>query len=186
MWMNGYVYPQCGISLIKFHKLINRQRREGYTVVPSFISYLPLSFKMSALFGFFFINFFSGLKINGSTFIIIYFKVDHTCQTQEYYYRRQTKLWKGNVFIPVCDSVHRGVEVYTPQADHPLGQTPSLADFPHSQIPPGRHTPSLADTLLGRHPLQRTVRILLECFLVQEICSMRMFLSTKNVLTLLY
>ena len=24
------------------------------------------------------------------------------------YYRPQTKLWEGNVFTPVCDSVHRG------------------------------------------------------------------------------
>ena len=52
------------------------------------------------------------------------------------FYRPQTKLRKGNVFIPVCDSVHRG-EVYTL-----LGRHPSHLD---------RHPQ--ADTHLGRPPL---------------------------------
>ena len=55
-----------------------------------------------------------------------------------------TKLRQGNVFTPVCHSVHRGeclhlVRGTCPLGRHPPGQTPSRAD--------GRHPPSL-----GRHP----------------------------------
>ena len=76
--------------------------------------------------------------------------------------------------LSVSHSVHRGGEVYTPPGRHPSGQTHK----PPGQTPPlARHTPHL-----GRHchpqppppgrpttprqPLQRTVRILLECILV--------------------
>ena len=61
-------------------------------------------------------------------------------------YRPQTNLRKGNVFKPVCQSVHRGRGVCLSAcwADNPLGQTPPWADT----------------------PLQRTVCILLECILV--------------------
>ena len=63
----------------------------------------------------------------------------------------------------------------TPQADTPR-QTPPCTDTPLGKHPPGRHPP------LGRHhptgqtpqrPLQRTVRILLECILV-VLCEQRM------------
>ena len=58
-----------------------------------------------------------------------------------YYYCPQMKLWEGNVFTPVCDSVHGGVSQHAmgwrglplglggctaPWADIPLGQTHSL------------------------------------------------------------
>ena len=88
-----------------------------------------------------------------------------------YHYRPQTKLRKGNVFTPVCQSFcsQGGLPsaywdtppwVDTPWADTSPGQTPLL----------GRH-PSPADTLLSRHPhtrrlLLRMVCILLECILV--------------------
>ena len=58
-------------------------------------------------------------------------------------YRPQTKLRKGNVFIPVCDSVHG--------------------------VGGGRCTPPSRQTPLPGRPLQRTVRILLECILVNRI-----------------
>ena len=78
-----------------------------------------------------------------------------------HFYCTQMKLRKGNVFTPVCDSVHRG-EVYIPwantsppgrhlQADPPRqtdtapGQTPPRADTPR-QIPLGRQTSPWADT----------------------------------------
>ena len=64
-----------------------------------------------------------------------------------------TKLWQGNIFTPVCHSVHRrGVCLSACWDTHsPLGQTPpSWADTPW-QTPPDRHTP-WADTRLGRHP----------------------------------
>ena len=57
---------------------------------------------------------------------------------------RKRSCGKGNVFTPVYDSIHRG------------GFTPPLADTQ----PPRADTPP-------RWPLQRTVRILLECILVQ-------------------
>ena len=63
-------------------------------------------------------------------------------------YRPQTKLRKGNVFTPVCHSVHTGGGVHSPGQTSPE-QTPPWAD-----IPP-------------RRPLQRTVRIPLECIVVQ-------------------
>ena len=81
------------------------------------------------------------------------------------FYRPKTKLWEGNVFTPVCHSVHRAEGVYlsacwdthtpgqTPPGKHPTGQTP-----PWANTPPGRHPP--------RRSLPRTVRILLECILV--------------------
>ena len=69
-----------------------------------------------------------------------------------------TKLRQGNIFTSVCHSVHRGcIPAYPAHAGiHPLGRHPSR------QTPP----------FLGRHPLrrplQRTVRILLECILVDK------------------
>ena len=61
------------------------------------------------------------------------------------FYRPQTKLRKGNVFTPVCVSVHGGV--YTPL---------------------GRHTPPWQTLPPPRGPPQWTVRILLECILVSH------------------
>ena len=54
------------------------------------------------------------------------------------YYRPQTKLRKGNVFTPVCDSVHRG-EVTPPGQTplYPLPETPTAADGTH---PAGMHS----------------------------------------------
>ena len=56
------------------------------------------------------------------------------------YYRPQTKLRKGNVFTPVCDSVHGGV--YTPWTHthtpgHPPPETVTAADGTH---PTGMHS----------------------------------------------
>ena len=54
---------------------------------------------------------------------------------------RKQSCGKGNVFTPVCDSVHGGVH---PLGIHPPpGQTPLWADTPW------------ADTSLDRHPLGR-------------------------------
>ena len=60
------------------------------------------------------------------------------------HYRPQTKLRKGNLFTSVCQE-------FCPQGEGEV------------YIPSGRHPP--ADPPQGR-PLQRTVRILLECILV--------------------
>ena len=66
-------------------------------------------------------------------------------------YRPQTKLWEGNVFTPVCDSVHGGVypsmhwtgvhrigRQPPPRADPPLGRD-LLADTPLDRPPPDGH-----------------------------------------------
>ena len=88
-----------------------------------------------------------------------------------------TKLWQGNMFTPVCHSVHRGVLPQGSASVHagihtaPLGRHPPPGQTPPGRHPPDRHTP-WADTRLGRHPppsrwlLQWTVHILLECILV--------------------
>ena len=70
------------------------------------------------------------------------------------HYCPQTKLRNGNVFTPVSQpfcSQGGGI--------HPQADTPPLADT-------CRQTPPRANTPPPRRPLQRTVRILLECFLV--------------------
>ena len=76
------------------------------------------------------------------------------CQLPVSYYRPPKKLRKGNVFTPVCDSVHRGGYTHTSLGRHPPADTTL-----------GRHPPPQADSPQGR-PLQRTVGILLECILM--------------------
>ena len=111
-----------------------------------------------------------------------------------YYYRPQRSCGQGNIFTPVCHSVHRGgvcLSAYwdttpphppeqthsSPGADTPPEQTPPRSRHPWKQTHPpgaGRHPPG-ADTPQSRHPPgsilrhtvnQRPVRILLECILV--------------------
>ena len=52
------------------------------------------------------------------------------------YYRPQTKLREGNIFTPVCDSVHR------------VGVYPSMHHRSHG-TPPGRHTHPPSPTMSG-------------------------------------
>ena len=91
----------------------------------------------------------------------------------KFYYRPQTKLRKGNVFTPVCQSFCSGggclpsaYWVYTP-----LGRHPTWADTPWADTTLEAHTPLLkhppgSTTPPSRRPQQPTVRFLLECFLV--------------------
>ena len=102
---------------------------------------------------------------------------------QGIYYGSQTKLRKGNVFTPVSQSFcSQGVYLSMHWADSPLADTPR-ADTPRQTPPPSAcwdtHTPP-AQCMLDTHPLpsypptpprmplQRTVRILLECFPVWD------------------
>ena len=58
-------------------------------------------------------------------------------------YRPQSELWEGNVFTPVCDSVHRaGVYPNIQWA----GGVPPWADTPQADTPYADNPP------LGRHP----------------------------------
>ena len=102
--------------------------------------------------------------------------------TQTYCYRPQTKLRKGNVFTPVCQSFCSWVSL----SQHALGSGVSACGprgvwclpQPHLLGRSPQQTPGQTPFLLGRHPpgqtpphpswpLQRTVRILLQCILVQ-------------------
>ena len=86
------------------------------------------------------------------------------------FYRPQLSCLQGNVFTPVCHSVHRGgvsqhalgshdqpplyntgVGWQTPPRAPMPSQTPRQADTPRAPMP--SQTPSQADTPLGRHPL---------------------------------
>ena len=83
-------------------------------------------------------------------------------------YRPQRSCGQGNIFAPVCHSVHRGVSASvhagipppsgadTPRSRHPPKQTPPQADTPEADTPQSRHPPKQtpqADTpLRSRHP----------------------------------
>ena len=55
-------------------------------------------------------------------------------------YRQQTKLLKGNVFTPVCHSVHGGGSAFGSGVDTPWTPSP-LADTPWADTPPdGRYS----------------------------------------------
>ena len=73
-------------------------------------------------------------------------------------YRPQRSCGQGNIFTPVCHSVHRGREnPPSPGGRTPLAGRPPLA----GRTPPRKETPS------PRHTVnERPVRILLECILV--------------------
>ena len=66
-------------------------------------------------------------------------------------YCPQMKLWRGNVFTPVCHSVHRNPRQtpprQTPPARHPLGRIPR-ADT-HQLV---RHPPETATAADGTYP----------------------------------
>ena len=106
-------------------------------------------------------------------------------------YRPQTKLRKGNVFTPVCQSFcSQGVYPSACWDMPPPGQTPPLG-CPLADTPPGQ-TPQadnpLGTTPLGKHPTSRrlllqTVRILLECILVLR--SVRTKLYYRDVTNML-
>ena len=87
-----------------------------------------------------------------------------------YFYRPQTKLWKGNVFTPVCDSVHRsGASGQTPPgralSGTPPGQT-TWADTPLGRHPP----PEMATAADGTHPTGMHSCIILQFSFSAKIC----------------
>ena len=69
-------------------------------------------------------------------------------------YHPQMKLREGNVFTPVCDSVHRGMVCIPAGVVSAWGWPPGTPGHPS----PGQTPP--------RRQLKRAVRILLECILV--------------------
>ena len=106
-----------------------------------------------------------------------------TCKLTDWYFwhcnQPQQSCDQGNIFTPVCHSVHRGVCLSacwdtTPPGAHPLEQTPHPprpdppgADPPGAN-PPGTRPPPTPGRL--QHTVyERPVRILLECILVSEL-----------------
>ena len=99
-------------------------------------------------------------------------------QLSVFYYRPRRSCGQGNIFTPVCHSVHRGgsASVHAgipPRADaprsrHPREQTPPREQtHPLGADPPGsRHPP---ESRLQHTVYERPVRILLECILVTEL-----------------
>ena len=100
-------------------------------------------------------------------------------------YWPQRSCAQGNIFAPVCHSVHRGGVQYPSMHRLPLEQTPPPQSRHHTPgvTPLGADTPPRADTTSleqtppgSRHPTpgsrlrhtvnERPVRILLECILV--------------------
>ena len=75
----------------------------------------------------------------------------------KYFYRSQPSCGQGNIFVPVCHTVHRGMCL--PQCmlgyHTPWEQTPPQSRHPPEQIPPGADTPRGADPLGSRHPQSR-------------------------------
>ena len=68
---------------------------------------------------------------------------------KEIYYRPQRSCGQGNIFTPVCHSVHRGgvcLSYQTPPSRHPPG----------ADTPPREQTPPGADTPQSKHPLEQT------------------------------
>ena len=99
----------------------------------------------------------------------------HVIAQVTYFYHPQTKLQEGNVFTPVCVSVHKvGIYPIACWDTHPSRQTQPPPTGRHTS---GRHRPGQIPPLLGRHfPLRtlqdmvnkRAVCILLEYMLVPK------------------
>ena len=84
--------------------------------------------------------------------------------TETIFTTRKRSLGQGNVFIPVCDSVHRrGVCLIA------CWDTPSWADTPLGKHSLGRHTPWTDTSPLLDTVNKQAVHILLECTLVLTI-----------------
>ena len=80
-----------------------------------------------------------------------------------------TKLRQGNVFTPVCHSVHRvGVSATHPWADTPQGRCPSPAQCMLGYTPPHSACWDAVN--------KRAVRILLECILVCLLLSRKIYI----------
>ena len=98
-----------------------------------------------------------------------------------FYYRPQQELRKGNVFTPVCDSVHKRRVVWadTPQADtpSPSGQTPPWADTPQADPTLGQ-TPTWADFPQDGHCSGRYASYWNAFLLIMlTVCNFRVYLN---------
>ena len=96
-------------------------------------------------------------------------------------YWPQRSCAQGNIFAPVCHSVHRGgsnipactdsprSRHHHPRADTtPLEQTP-----PGSRHPPGKQTPAYGQRAAGTHPTGMH-----SCLKLFSVCYLRIFMNT--------
>ena len=108
------------------------------------------------------------------------------------FYHPQTKLRRGNVFAPVCHSVHRGggLPNRDPCTETPPGQRPRwtktsldrdpILDWDPLDRDPWTETPLDWDPLYGK---ERVVRILLECILVSFLVfKVQKYFATLHIL----
>ena len=75
------------------------------------------------------------------------------------YYRPQRSCGQGNIFTPVCHSVHGGggmSEADTPPGSDPPGQTHPGSDTPPVSTPPPGQMPPLGQIPQVRHPPGQT------------------------------
>ena len=106
-----------------------------------------------------------------------------------HFYRPQRSCGLGNIFAPVCHSVHRREVVVSqktlrqtpprsgpPQSRHPQDQTPLGADS-RADTPPGVDPPG---SRLRHTVYERPVRILLECIVV-PVLTCPLFLPIKEL-----
>ena len=106
-----------------------------------------------------------------------------TCSMINHFYQPQRSCGQGNIFTPVCHSVHRGGGL--PQCMlgcHPSGRRhhpplcqgdPPAKETPRKEAPPAKETPPPEGGIPrketpreGDLPAIRSIRILLECILV--------------------
>ena len=79
---------------------------------------------------------------------------DSSSHLDPFFYQPQQSCGQGNIFTPVCHSVHRGAVCLSacwdttpwsrhplPRADTPQSRHPPRADSPLEQTPPGDQTP---------------------------------------------
>ena len=84
---------------------------------------------------------------------------------------RKRSLGQGNIFTPVCHSVHRGgsASVHDGIPPPPSRHPPEAGTPPQEQTPPwSRYPPPPEQIMLGDTVNERAVRILLECNLVHN------------------
>ena len=114
---------------------------------------------------------------------------------KKYFYRPQRSCGQGNIFTPVCHSVHRGglpqcMLGYPPGSD---STPPDQADTPQTRHPPDQadppwtrhhHPPDKADgpsrSRLQHAVYERPVSILLECILVLQMFILSHYNATVN------
>ena len=95
------------------------------------------------------------------------------------FYRPQRSCGQGNIFTPVCHSVHGGGVCLsacwdtTPPPSRPPEQSPPPSRPPSEQTPPGKQTPVYGQRAAGTHPTGMH-----SCSIFVIICTFRLIPRT--------